>query len=205
MVFAFDNNEFPFAKRRSAFHEPRSGCAEHHATRRRHRFHPLRHSDMLSDRGVTYSARTDFTGDHLTEVQSDAQLHTVDLLLNVQRRQTCASRVVFQGHRRAEDRHDAVTGELVDRAAVALHHRACTVHEVGHDLAQPFCADVFGDVHRVNDIGEKHRHLLVLRRLAGLSQRRSALATELGCRGHFHATRPAPRVVHANIVTSRFG
>ena len=42
------------------------GRAEHHPARWSYRLHPLRHSDLLTNRGVTQSARTDFTGDHLT-------------------------------------------------------------------------------------------------------------------------------------------
>ena len=57
------------------------GFAEHHPARRRHRFHPLRHPDLLTDCGVGERSRTDFTRDHLTGVQSHPQLevHTVAL------------------------------------------------------------------------------------------------------------------------------
>ena len=53
----------------------------------------------------------------------------------------------------------------------------------------------------MDDVGEQHRHLLVLRRSRGASQRRAAFATELGCRAYFSATRPAACVVHAIIVS----
>ena len=43
---------------------------------------------------------------------------TFGRLLNVQGGQACAKSVVLQG-RRPKDRHDAVTGELIDCAAVA--------------------------------------------------------------------------------------
>ena len=127
----------------------RGGLAEHHPTRRGDRLHPLRHPDLLTDRGVTQRARTDLTGDHLTGIQSDPQLqiHTVTvsdldgeplgLLLNAQGRQTGANSVILQRHRRAEHRHDPVAGELVHRAAVTLHHRSGAVDQLGHDLAQP--------------------------------------------------------------------
>ena len=64
----------------------------------------------------------------------------------------------------AEHRHDAVAGELAQRPAVTLHHRCGTVQQLGHDLAQPLRPDGRRDVHRMHDIGEQHRHLLVLRR-----------------------------------------
>ena len=123
-----------FAESRSALNESRGRRAEHHSTRRRGRFHPLPHADLLTDGGVTETSRTDLTGDHLTGVKSHPQLqiHTVAgvdadgkplrLLLNAQGRQTGPNGVVLQRHRRAEHRHDPVAGELIHRAAVAFHH-----------------------------------------------------------------------------------
>jgi hypothetical protein len=155
--------------------QPCGGLREHHRARGRHRFHPLRHADLLTDCGVTEWARTDFTGDHLTGVESHSQLqiHTVavfDLggqtscfLLDVQRRQTAANSVVLQRHRRAEHSHDAVAGELCNRAAVTLHNGGAAVGQVGHDLAQPLRPDGRGDVHRVDHVGEQNSDLLVLR------------------------------------------
>ena len=67
---------------------------------------------------------TDFTGDQLTGVQAHPQLelHTVavvdfngeslGLFLDAQGRQAGANSMVLQRHWRAEDRHDAVAGEL---------------------------------------------------------------------------------------------
>ena len=48
------------------------------------------------------------------------------------------------------------------------------------DLAQPLRANSGGDVHRVHNIREQHRHLLALRRSGGLRDWRAALAAELG-------------------------
>jgi hypothetical protein len=64
----------------------------------------------------------------------------------------------------------------------------------------------------MNNIGEKHRHLLVLRRLGRLFKRRTALVAELRFRWQFGAARPAgrcrrqraatiPAGVHVNIVS----
>ena len=88
--------------------------------------------------------------------------------------------MVLQRHRRAEHRHDAVTGETADRAAVPLNHHCRTVDQIGHDLAQPLRTDLRRDVHRMHHVGEQHRHLLVLRRSADLCDRRTALVTEFG-------------------------
>src|SRR6516225_9514171 len=50
-----------------------TGCrfAEHHPTRRRHRLHPLGHTYLLADRGITQRPRADFTCDDLARVQAD--------------------------------------------------------------------------------------------------------------------------------------
>ena len=174
-VGTLDLNQLRLAESRCAINQSRGGRAEHHPTRRCDRLHPLSHPDLLTDGGVTERPRTDFTGDHLTGVQAHPQLqiHTVAvldldgkplrLLLNAQGRQTGANSVVLQRHRRAEHRHDPVAGELVHRAAVALHHRRAAVDQVGHDLAQPLRTDRRRDVHRMHHVGEQHRHLLVLR------------------------------------------
>ena len=96
----------------------------------------------FADGGVTARPGTDVTGDHLAGVQAhpQPQVHTVAildldrkplrLLLNAQGRQAGANSVVFQRDWRAEHRHDAVAGELTDRAAVALHHRRAAVQPV---------------------------------------------------------------------------
>jgi hypothetical protein len=67
----------------------------------------LSHTYLLTDRGVTQSTRTDFTGDHLIGVQSHAQpkvdpVAVFDLSgqsgglpLNAQRRKTTAERVIL--------------------------------------------------------------------------------------------------------------
>jgi hypothetical protein len=97
----------------------------------------------------------------------------------------------FQRDRRAEHRHDPVTGPLCDRAAVPLHHRRAAVGELGHDLAQPLRTHRRGDVHRVDHVGEQHRHLLVLGMCIVRRNRSTALITELRVRRQFSAARPA--------------
>ena len=68
------------------------------------------------------------------------------LLLDAQRRKTSADSVILQRHRRTEQRHDPVAGELVHRAAITLHYRRSAVDQVGHDLAQSLRPDGRGDV-----------------------------------------------------------
>jgi len=154
-----DVNQFGFAESHCAIDQPRGGLAEHYTARWSYRLHPLSHSDLLTDRGVTERTRTDLTDDHLTGIKShpQQQLHTVAvmkvdrkplrLLLKAQCSHARACCVILQRHRRTKHRHDPVTGEFVHRAAVALHHRCALVGEVGHDLAQPLCTDSRCDGH----------------------------------------------------------
>jgi hypothetical protein len=163
----------------------------------------LSHPDLLTDSGVAERPRTDFTGDHLTGIKSHPQLE-VDtvavfdfsgesggLILNAQGSQTRTDSVVLQRDRRTEHRHDAVAGELVHRSAVAFHHCRAPVGKLCHDLAQSFCPDGCGDIHRMNDIGEENRHLLVLG--AGIDEIDwgAAAVTKPGVLQRLSATRPA--------------
>jgi hypothetical protein len=73
---------------------------------------------LLTDGGVTKSARTDLASDNLAGIQADPQLQcdtvaVFDLgsqvtcfLLDVQRRHASADGMVLQGRERAEHRHD---------------------------------------------------------------------------------------------------
>ena len=102
LVGTLDLNQLGLAEGRCALNQSRGGRAEHHPTRRSDRLHPLRHPDLLTDRGVTERPRTDLTGDHLTGVQAHPQpevdtVAIVDLgreplrlLLNAQGRQAGA-------------------------------------------------------------------------------------------------------------------
>jgi hypothetical protein len=159
----------------------------------------LRHSDLVTDRRVTRSAGADLTGDHLARVQPDAQLQgdavaiadrrrqRVHLVLNGQGRQTGPKSMVLQHGWGSEHRHDAVTGELVDRAAIVLHYGGRPIQQLGHDLAKALRPHSRRDLHRMHDVGEQHRHLLVLGRLGGARDRRSTLVAELSVLAKFHA------------------
>jgi len=158
-VGALDVNQLRLTESCCVIDKSCGGRAEHHATRRSDRFHPLGHTDLLTDGGVTVSPGTDLTRNYLTGVKTDAQLeiHAVAvlnfdgkplcLLLNTQGSQTGTNSVVLQRRRRTEHRHDPVAGELVHRAPVPLHHRRRPVYQVGHDLAQPLRTHGRRDVH----------------------------------------------------------
>ena len=70
--------------------------------------------------------------------------------------------MILQCDRRTEHRHHPITGELVDGPAIAFHHHRRTIHQPGHDLAQPLRTDSRRDVHGMHHIGEEDRDLLVL-------------------------------------------
>ncbi len=214
-----------FTESRCAINKSRGGRREHHPARRSNRLHPLSHPHLLTNSGVTERPRTHFTGDHLTRVQADPQLQLdtvavldVDgeplrLVLDTEGRQTGANGVILQRHRCPEHGHDAVAGETADRAAVPLDHPCRTVDQIGHDLAQPLRTHGRRDVHRMNNIGEQHRDLLVLRRSGGRCDWRAALTTKLGCAAQLSAARPTgqsrhsqatatvPTAVHVSIVS----
>src|SRR6202000_1987907 len=129
LMGAFDANTLILTESRRALDKSSCRRAEHDSTRGCHRLHSLRHANLLTDGGISERARTDFTGDYLSGVQSHPQLQIhiialprVDgkpfgLLLNAQRRETRTKSEILQRHRRPEHRHDAVAGELVHRAA----------------------------------------------------------------------------------------
>jgi hypothetical protein len=110
------------------------------------KLHSLRHP-LLTNRGVTQSTQTDLTSNHLTGIETQpkqanasrrctSSRQALGLLLDVQCSQPGTKGVIPQRSRCTEDRHDAIAGELVHRAAVALHHRRRTSGKLGHDLAQ---------------------------------------------------------------------
>jgi hypothetical protein len=109
------------------------------------------------------------------------------LSLNVRGSQTGSNCMVFQGDRRSEDRHYAVARELIDGAAISLNNsdqRSKTSGMISRKLRTDRC----GEVHRVHDIGEQNRHLLVLSSLR-LRDGRAAFVTELRVDPQFRGAR----------------
>ena len=73
--------------------------------------------------------------------------------------------------RRAEERHDAVAGVLVDGALEAVHAVREDLEESLEDRVPLLGSDLLGELHRALHVGEQHRHLLAL-----AFERRSAIA-----------------------------
>ncbi len=147
-----DLDDLQIAQQRDTFDQTCSGSAEHNPARRSDRFHPLRHTDLLADRGVTKCSRTDFAGNHLAGVQADPQLEIdavalvnvvgerPDAVLDFQGGKTGTGRVVFERCWCTEHSHDAVAGELVNGPAITRHDRGAAGRQLRHYFAQPLRA-----------------------------------------------------------------
>ena len=108
------------------------------------------------------------------------------LLLQMQGRVAGALGVILVRDRRAEQRHDAVAGVLVDGALEAVHALGEDREEAIHDLVPLLRVELLGELHRALHVGEEHGHLLALAfrrrwparifsaRCSGTSGRRSA-------------------------------
>ena len=70
--------------------------------------------------------------------------------------------MVLVRDRRAEERHDAVAGELVDRALEAVDARGEDGEEAVHDRLPRLGVELLGQLHRALDVGEQDRDLLAL-------------------------------------------
>ena len=97
-------------------------------------------------------------------------------------------------HWRTEHRHDAVAGELVDRAAELLHNCGAAVDQLGHHLAQSLRTHRRGDVHGVDHIGEQDGDLLVLGRCRRGRNRCTAMVAELRVRRQLCTATRIPRL-----------
>src|SRR4029077_15957389 len=126
-------------------------------------------------------------------------------LLDAQGSKTRANRVVLQRDRRAEHRHYSVASEMVNSAPETLHSCGAAVDKLGHDLAQPLRTDGCCDVHRMNNIGEQHRHLLVFGVGIRLGNGRAASVTEPRVLQRFAATRTARCCCHPTFAVPRSG
>ncbi len=203
-VRALDRDGLDRAEPGGMLDEARGGQRTQHLTRAGARLHPLRDPDGMADGRVPTWAPTDFTGDHVAGVQPDADLQrdsvtsghlggeVVGRRLDCQRRDAAAQGVILERHRRAEQGHQAVAGELVDRALVALHHRGRTVEQLVHDGLQALGVQRCRQLHRPHHVDEQHCHLLVLADRRARGHRRTAGVAEPRLRAQVVTARPAP-------------
>ncbi len=146
-----------------------------HLARLGERLHPLREPDRVADRGV-FEAQVlaDRADDHLARVDPHAHREAEplvaadlggvrgELALQRQRRPAGPLGVILVGERSAEQRHDAVAGELVDGALEAVDAVAQDREEALHDRPPGLRVGLLGELHRADHVGEQHGHLLAL-------------------------------------------
>jgi hypothetical protein len=70
--------------------------------------------------------------------------------------------LVLVGDRRAEEGHDAVARELIDRALVAMHGAGEELEAAVHDRVDDLGIEALRQRAEPHDIGEEHRDLLAL-------------------------------------------
>jgi len=70
--------------------------------------------------------------------------------------------MIFMRYRRAEQRHDAIAGELVDRALEPVNAVGNDLEEVLDDTKPLLGIEPFREVHRALDIGEQDGDVLAL-------------------------------------------
>ncbi len=108
----------------------------------------------------------------------------------VQRGEAGALRMVLMGDGRAEDRHDPVAGELVDRALELVDAVAEDREEAVHDVRRHSSGStLLGEVHRAHHVGEQHGHLLAFPFETGRGRRGSSPP---GAPAAVPASRPRP-------------
>ena len=88
-------------------------------------------------------------------------------------------RVVLVRDGRAEERHHAVAGVLVDRAFETVHALSEDDEEAVEERVELFGVHLLRELHRAFDVGEEHRHLFPLA-LERAARRESALGEVLG-------------------------
>ena len=147
--------------------------------------------------GVAGDERVPLPGDDLAGVDADARLEPelVHVVAQLDGGAHGPQRVVLRRNRDPEDGHDRVADELLDRAAVALEHRAGGLVVAVHQRAERFRVGAVADRGRPRQVAEEHgddfAHLARLRHGAELrtahrteAELVRALATALGADRH---------------------
>ena len=121
-------------------------------------------AQVLADLSDDHLARVDPHPHRETQPLRSADLDRVggELALQRERRPARALRVVLVRDRRAEQRHDAVAGELVHRALEAVNAVAEDREEAIHDRPPQLRVGLLGQIHRADHVGEQDRDLLAL-------------------------------------------
>ena len=134
---------------------------------------------LPNGRVVHVEVATDGADHHLAGVEPDADLerHAVGpadpsayarIAPASERRVAGPHRVILVGQRRAEERHDPVAHDLVDRALVAVDRLHHPLEDRVEELARLLGVPVGEQLHRALEVGEEHRDLLALALQGGL-------------------------------------
>ena len=87
----------------------------------------------MSDDRITGGADSDLAGHHLAGVHADPNLQfhavfqthivgeTTGYRLDLQGANACPQCMIFEGDRRSKHRHQAITGEFIERALISLN------------------------------------------------------------------------------------
>ena len=158
-----------------AGHELGGLLGEIRPTRLRQGLHPLRQPHRMANRGV-FDAQVLADRTHHDLARVDAHPHREaqpvaaahlggiggKLTLQRERRPAGALCVILVGERSAEERHDPIAGELVNRALEAVNTITEDREEPLHDPPPDLRVGPLGQVHRADHVREQHRDLLTL-------------------------------------------
>jgi hypothetical protein len=122
------------------------------------------HAQVAADRADHDLPGIEPDADLDLDAQAPAHLVRVapESLLHPERGVARAHGVVFVGNRRAEQRHDAVTHDLVHGALVAMHGFHHEFEDGVEDIARLLGVAIREQLHRALEVGEEHGHLLPL-------------------------------------------
>ena len=183
------------ARLEEAGDEPRRRLGDEHAPGRRGRLQARGEVRGVADGGVVHAQVVADAADH-HDARVDADAHAeidavrvgellaqrLERALHAERSQHGAPRRVLERDRRAEDRHDAVAGELVHRALVAMDLVEQQREAAVHHRVQLLRTEALGDRRRIDQIGEEHGHVLALA-LERRARAQDALGEVLRCVG----------------------
>jgi hypothetical protein len=117
-------------------------------------------ADGTDDDGAAVEAEPDLDAEALVTPQPGGVLG--EPALDLECRLARAPRVVLVSDRRAEERHDPVACELVDRALPAMHGVEHDLEGAVHDHVEVFGVEGSGQLGRALHVDEEDGHLLAL-------------------------------------------
>ena len=99
--------------------------------------------------------------------------------------------MILQCQRCAEQCHQAVAGEP-NGSLITLHHDGRAVEQLVHDFLESLGIQRRRELHRADDVGKQHRHLLVFARRRSWRRRGAAHIAEARLGTQIITARPAP-------------